>query len=147
MADLKTNYGGLKLKNPIIAGASTLSSNLDNMKRIEDAGAAAIVYKSLFEEQIQLEKLDFDEGIKEYEERNAEMINLFPDMQHAGPKEHLLNLRKAKESVGIPVIASLNCIFSETWAEYANLIQETGVDALELNFFAVPRDPKLEGKT
>lgn len=146
MADLKTSYAGLKLKNPIIAGASTLASNLDNLKLIEDAGASAIVFKSLFEEQIQLEKLEFDEGIKEYEDRNAEMIRLFPDIEHAGPNEHLMHLRTAKESVGIPVIASLNCLFSETWTEYAKLIEETGVDALELNFFSVPRDPKLEDK-
>ena len=147
MADLITTYGGLRLKNPIIAGASTLTSNLNNLKQIEEAGASAIVYKSLFEEQIQLERLDFDQDLTEYEERNAEMIHLFPDIKHAGPIEHLMNLRLAKESVSIPVIASLNCIFSETWIEYAKLIQETGVDAIELNFFSVPRDPKLEDKT
>ncbi len=147
MTDIKTTYAGLKLKNPIIVGASTLSSNFDNLKMIEDSGASAIVYKSLFEEQIQLEKLELDEDLHEYEERNAEMIHLFPELEHAGPDEHLINLRSVKEVVGIPVIASLNCVFSETWAEYSKLIQETGVDALELNFFSVPRDPKLEGKT
>jgi dihydroorotate dehydrogenase (fumarate) len=147
MANLNTTFGGLKLKNPIIAGASTLSGNHDNLKLIEDAGASAIVYKSLFEEQIQLESLKLDEDLKEYEERNAEMINLFPDLKHAGPVEHLNNLRLAKENVRVPLIASLNCHFSETWTEYAKLIEQTGVDALELNFFGVPRDPKIENIT
>lgn len=147
MADLKTTYAGLKLINPIIVGASILSSNADNFKRIEDAGAAAIVYKSLFEEQVQLERLELEEGLTEYNERHAEMITLFPDVEHAGPSEHLMNLRLAKESVNIPVIASLNCVFAPTWIEYAKLIQDTGVDALELNFFYIPRNSKLDGKT
>ena len=147
MADLKTTYLGLELKNPIIAGASNLVSNLDNLKRMEDAGAAAIVYKTLFEEQIQLERLELDEELSEYQERNAEMINLFPNIEHAGPSEHLMNLRLAKESVKIPLIASLNCVFTETWEEYAKLIQETGVDAIELNFYTVPRDNKIESKS
>ena len=147
MADLKTTYLGLELKNPIIAGASNLVSNVDNLKRMEDAGAAAIVYKTLFEEQIQLERLEFEEELTAYRERNAEMINLFPDIEHAGPSEHLMNLRLAKESVKIPLIASLNCVFNETWLEYAKLIQDTGVDAIELNFYAVPRDFKIDEKS
>lgn len=147
MADLRTNYMGITLKNPIIAGATNLVSNPDNIKRMEDAGAAAIVYKSLFEEQIQLERLELDEGLTEYEDRHAEMIKLFPDIEHAGPTEHLMNLRLAKESVQIPVIASLNCIYNETWAEYAKLIEETGVDALELNFYAVPKSFDTSGKS
>lgn len=147
MADLRTNYMGLMLKNPVIAGATNLVSNLDNIKRMEDAGAGAIVYKSLFEEQIQLERLELEEDLTEYEERHAEMIKIFPEIEHAGPTEHLINLRKAKESVSIPVIASLNCIFNSTWQEYASLIEETGVDALELNFYAVPKDFNVQGKT
>ncbi len=147
MTDLKTTYLGLELKNPIIAGASNLVNNLDTLKRMEDAGAAAIVYKTLFEEQIQLERLEFDDELTEYQERNAEMISLFPDIEHAGPTEHLMNLRLAKEAVNIPVIASLNCVFTETWLEYAKRIQNTGVDAIELNFYAVPRDYRLDGKS
>ncbi|MDP4210318.1 MAG: dihydroorotate dehydrogenase-like protein [Bacteroidota bacterium] len=146
MADLKTTYLGLKLKNPFIAGASNLVSNPDNLKLMEDSGAAAIVYKSLFEEQIQLERLELEEDLSEYQERNAEMISLFPNIEHAGPEEHLVKLRHAKESVKIPVIASLNCIFTETWTEYAKLIQQTGVDALEINFFAVPKNFTTSGK-
>ena len=140
MANLKTNYLGLELKNPIIVGASDLVSNPDNLKAAEEAGAAAIVYKSLFEEQIQLENYQLDEELSEYNERNAEMIDLFPDVSHAGPKEFLYNLRKAKESISIPLIASLNAVYKETWIEYAKLIEDTGVDAIELNFYSIPRD-------
>jgi dihydroorotate dehydrogenase (fumarate) len=146
MANLKTNYMGLQLKNPIIVGASNLVNNQDNLKRMEDAGAAAIVYKSLFEEQIQLERLELDEERDEYQERNAEMITLFPDIEHAGPSEHLMKLRLAKESVVIPVIASLNCVWTESWVEYAKQIEQTGVDGLELNFYHVPREAKGDGK-
>lgn len=146
MANLKTKYLGIELKNPIIIGASNLVSNPDNLKKMEDAGAAAIVYKSLFEEQVQLEKLELDEDLSEYKERNAEMVSLFPDIEHAGPVEHLLNLKRAKESVGIPIIASLNCVFTETWIEYAKELQQTGIDALELNFYYVPREAKQGGQ-
>jgi dihydroorotate dehydrogenase (fumarate) len=146
MASLKTKYLGIELKNPIIVGASNMVTNPDILKALEDAGAAAIVYKSLFEEQIQLENLELDSQMSGYDDRNAEMINLFPSMKHAGPEEHLLHLRKAKESVHVPVIASLNAIYKESWIEYARLIQETGVDAIELNFYFVPMDFEKEGK-
>jgi dihydroorotate dehydrogenase (fumarate) len=140
MADLKTMYLGLELKNPVIVGASNLVTSVDNIKRIERAGAAAIVYKSLFEEQIHLENLELFERRTEYEERNAEMITLFPSSKSDPlyPEEHLMNLKKAKESVSIPVIASLNAVYDETWIEYALKIEETGVDALELNFYSGP---------
>jgi len=146
MVDLKTKYLGLELKNPIILGASNLVTKTDNIKRAEQAGAAAIVYKSLFEEQIQLEAAQLDDELEEYNERNAEMVKLFPSIKHAGPEEHLINLRKAKESVKIPVIASLNAIYKESWVEYAQLIEQTGVDALEFNFFFVPQDARKDGR-
>ena len=139
MANLKTKYMGIELKNPVIIGASNLVTNPDNIKKAEEAGAGAIVYKSLFEEQIQLEEDQLQDELSEYNERHAEMINLFPNIEHAGPKEHLVNLRNAKESIGIPLIASLNAIYKETWIDYAKQIEETGVDGLELNFYAVPR--------
>lgn len=144
MANLSVNYAGLALKNPIIVGASNLVKDIDNLKKIEDAGAAAIVYKSLFEEQIQLESLEMEQNLREYENRNAEMTSLFPDIEHGGPDEHLENLRKAKAALHIPVIASLNAINDDTWVEYAKLIQQTGVDAIELNFYAVPKDAEKE---
>jgi len=138
MANLKTNYMGLELKNPVIMGACNLTLDVDVAKRIEDAGAAAIVFKSLFEEQINLESLQMDEDLTEYAERNAEMINLFPNLKHAGPVEHLEKLGKLKKAVGIPVIGSLNCVNYDTWIEYAVEMEKTGVDALELNFYSTP---------
>lgn len=140
MAKLAVNYMGIPLKNPIIVGSSNMSNNLDMLRRLEEAGAAAIVFKSLFEEQIQLESIQFQDEMELYNERNAEMITLFPGMEHAGPEEHLTKLREAKAALNIPLIASLNCVFTETWVEYAGLIEKTGVDGLELNFFSVPRD-------
>ncbi len=140
MINLKTNYLGLELKNPIIVGASNLVNDVNHLKAAEDAGAAAIVYKSLFEEQIQLENFQLGNQMEEYNNRNAEMVSLFPDLSHAGPQEHLHKLRKAKESLGIPLIASLNAIYHESWLEYAKLIEDTGVDAIELNFYSIPKD-------
>jgi dihydroorotate dehydrogenase (fumarate) len=145
MSDIKTKYLGMSIQSPIIVGASNLVYDNDNLKRIEDAGAGAVVYKSLFEEQIQLESMQMQDELEEYNERNAEMINLFPSLMHAGPEEHLLKLRRAKETVSIPVIASLNAIYKETWLEYAKLIEQTGVDALEVNFYSVPSEMKTSG--
>jgi dihydroorotate dehydrogenase (fumarate) len=140
MADLKTKYMGMDLKNPIIVGACNIVTDIDNLHRIENAGAAAIVYKSLFEEQIQLENLEYSERNSEYSERGAEMVNLFPMSISGTPDimEHLLSLKKAKESISIPLFASLNAVLDETWIEYAKRIEETGVDGLELNFYALP---------
>jgi len=146
MADLSTNYLGLELKNPIIAGASNLVTSIENVKAMEKAGVAAIVFKSLFEEQINLESAELDEDLEAYNERHAEMITLFPDLEHAGPKEHLLHLKKVKQNTSIPIIASLNAIYEETWVEYAQLIEETGVDALEINLYHVPKKFEITNK-
>jgi len=130
---------GLELKNPIIIGASNIVTDIENLKRIEKAGAAAVVYKSLFEEQIQLENLELDERKTEYSERNAEMISLFP-VSISGTSdimEHMMALKKAKDSISIPVFASINAVLDETWIEYAKKIEETGVAGLELNFYSV----------
>lgn len=138
MADLSTTYMGVKLKNPIILGASNLVTKPDVIKELEEAGIAAVVYKSLFEEQIQLESLQFDEEMNEYANRNSEMTRLFPDIEHAGPKEHLYNLRKLRQSTSVQVFASLNAMYEPSWVEYAKLLEETGVDGLELNLYATP---------
>ncbi len=147
MINLSTNYMGLKLKNPIIAGASSMSTDLNMLKKLEDAGAAAIVYKTLFEEQINLESAQFDDRLEAMGGMHAEMTTLYPKLQHAGPEAHLVNLRKAKETLGIPVIASLNCLSEETWIEYARLIEKTGVDGIELNFYFVPGDFDADGRS
>ncbi|MCK5730703.1 MAG: dihydroorotate dehydrogenase-like protein [Draconibacterium sp.] len=138
MADLSATYMGVKLKNPIILGASNLVSKPEVIQQIEEAGIGAIVYRSLFEEQIQLENLQMDEDLNEYENRNAEMTNLFPGLEHAGPKEHLYNVEKFVKSVSVPVFASLNAIYEPTWTEYAKELEKTGIAGLELNLYAVP---------
>ncbi|OHD70721.1 MAG: dihydroorotate dehydrogenase [Spirochaetes bacterium RBG_13_68_11] len=145
MADLQTSYLGIALKNPIIAGASDLTADLDGIRRIEEAGAGAIVLKSLFEEQIQLERFKLAEDFSRGEARYAEMATIFPKLEHAGPKEHLMGVRAAKAAVKVPVIASLNCVNRATWVEYAKALADESVDALELNFFATPRDPEVSG--
>jgi dihydroorotate dehydrogenase (fumarate) len=138
--DLSTKYLGLTLKNPVIVGASNLVTDMNLLKKLEEAGAAAIVYKSLFEEQIQLENLEQYHAEEDYGTRHAEMGSMLPSIEDAGPAEFLFNLAKARQSVKIPVIASLNAVYDDTWYEYARKIEETGVDALELNFYAVPRE-------
>ena len=140
MTNLKTKYMGIELDNPIILGASNMSKDLDKLKKAEELGAAAIVYKSLFEEQIQLERLQLDEKLTEFNDINAEMLTIHPNIKYAGPDEHLLNLRETKESLSIPIIASLNAINYDTWIKYAKLISETGVDGIELNFYHSPSD-------
>jgi dihydroorotate dehydrogenase (fumarate) len=140
MVDLKTKYMGMELKNPIIIGACNLLTEKNNLKKMEEAGAAAIVYKSLFEEQIQLESIQLQEELQQYNERNAEMLRLFPDMEHSGPGEYLMNLTNARKQVDIPFFASLNAVYSESWLEYAKKIEECGVDGIELNFYHIPKE-------
>jgi len=140
MANLEIEFMGLKLKNPLIVGACTLSATVEGAQELERAGAGAIVYKSLFEEQVQMESAQLDDEIDAYTERNAEMISLFPTMEHAGPTEHILKLSEVKKSVSIPVIASLNCVYDVTWFVYAQQLELAGVDALELNFYSMPTD-------
>ena len=147
MANLTTTYMGVELKNPLILGASNLVSKPDVIKQIEEAGIGAIVYRSLFEEQIQLESLQMDELLSEYENRNAEMTDLFPGLEHAGPKEHLYNVEKLVKSVDVPVFASLNAIYEPTWVEYAQELEKTGVAGLEINLYAVPGYFEVTGES
>ena len=146
--NLKSKYLGLELKNPIIVGASNLVQNLDMLKKLEDAGAGAIVYKSLFEEQIQLENLELEQGMTDYDHRHAEMTSLFPaDLYEASPEEFLMHFRDARKAVKIPLIASLNAIFDDSWYEYAKKLEASGADALELNFYNNPKDFEMEGRS
>lgn len=140
MIDTSLSYMNITLKSPIIVGSSNMVDNLETLKHLQEAGAGAIVYKSLFEEQIQLESLQLQTEMEMYNERSAESITLFPEMQHAGPSEHLVKLKKAKEMLDIPLFGSLNCVFTETWVDWAQMMQQTGIDGLELNFFGLPRD-------
>ena len=146
MKNIKIKYMGIELDNPIIVGASNLATNLDNLKKAEELGAAAIVYKSLFEEQIQLERFQLDERLSQFNDLYAEMITMHPHIEHAGPDEHLLNIRNAKEHLSIPLIASLNAVNNDTWLKYARLLSETGVDGIELNFYQIPSDFDKDAK-
>ncbi len=147
MITLKTKYMGIDIDNPIIIGASNLVTDLDKLKKAEELGAAAIVYKSLFEEQIQLERFQLDERLNEFNDLYAEMVTMHPNIEHAGPDEHLEKIRKATESLSIPLIASLNAVNHETWIKYAGLFGETGVAGLELNFYQIPSDFDKDAKT
>jgi dihydroorotate dehydrogenase (fumarate) len=138
---------GIPLKNPLILGASSLVTNPEIINQLEEAGIAAIVYKSLFEEQIQLESLQLIEELTEYENRNAEMSRIFPNLEHAGPKEHLMNLKKLKARVKVPVIGSLNAVYEPTWVEYARELEKTGIDGLEINLYAVPGYFEVSGQS
>lgn len=140
MANLQSKYMGIPLKNPFVVGACSMTAHMDAIKRIEDAGAAAIVIQSLFEEQIQLQQMRMEEELTLNDNLDAEIQDLFPDVQHGGPDEHLMWVRKTKEAVEMPVIGSLNCVNPDTWSEWAVKMEETGVDGLELNFFAIPID-------
>ena len=138
MADLKTTYMGFELKNPIIAGASSLTSNVSGVKKAAESGAGAIVISSLFEEQIQAESFLLEEEMHQYDNLNAEMTTMFPDVDHGGPEKHLILVKEAKKAVAVPVFASLNAVTREAWVTYASLLENTGVDGLELNFYSTP---------
>lgn len=146
--DLKTNYMGVDLKNPVIVGASNLVTDLGALKKIEEEGASAIVYKTLFEEQIHLENLQNFNAEEDYADRHAEMAGSpYPSSDEAGPEVYLSRLKEAVETLNIPVFGSLNCVYDETWEEYAKKIEDTGVAGIELNFYAIPRQFELDGRS
>lgn len=145
--NLSAKYLGLKLKNPIIVGASNLVTDIETIQKLEDAGAAAIVYKSLFEEQIQLENLEMNQTMDGNIERHAEMASGISDTFDSGPEDFLLSFTEAKKALNIPLIASLNAIYDDTWEVYAKKLQDAGADALELNFYNNPKDFEMEGRS
>jgi len=141
--DLSTRYLGMNLRNPLIPSASPLSDNLDNIKRMEDAGASAIVLYSLFEEQLSREREALDYHLEHGTESFAESLTYLPATVpfRVGPEGYLNKIRKARESVGIPIIASLNGVSIGGWVDYARKMQEAGASALELNVYMIPTDP------
>ena len=145
MIDLSTSYLGLTLRSPLVASAGPLCESLDNIRRMEDAGAGAVVLHSLFEEQITLESQQLDQHLSHGTESFAESLTYFPDMRdyNLGPDAYLDHVRRAKAAVGIPVIGSLNGVSTGGWISYAKKIQQAGADALELNVYYIPTDPAL----
>lgn len=148
MIDLSTHYLGLSLKNPIVASASPLCENLDNIRRMEDVGMAAVVLHSLFEEQITQQSLNLHRSLEHGTESFAESLSYFPDMSYynLGPDGYLEHIRQCKQAVGIPIIASLNGYSSGGWIKYARLMEEAGADGLELNIYYIATDPYLTGE-
>ena len=140
--DLSTTYMGLKLKHPLVPSASPLSKNLDSIRKLEDAGAPAIVMYSLFEEQITWDSQVLDHYLSYGTESFAEATTYYPDMAHynIGPEEYLNLIRKAKSATQIPIIGSLNGVSTGGWVDYARRIQEAGADALELNVYYMATD-------
>lgn len=143
--DLRTTYLGLPLKNPLVASASPLSKKVDTVRRLEDAGAAAVVMYSLFEEQITHESYELDHFLSRGSETFAEALSYFPDLDHynVGPDAYLEHLARLKKAVDIPIIGSLNGVSSGGWIEYAHAIEQAGADALELNIYYLPTDYNL----
>jgi dihydroorotate dehydrogenase (fumarate) len=145
--DLTTNYLGLKLRTPFVVSASPLSEDIDNIKRMEDAGAAAVVLYSLFEEQLRRDRLELNHHLESGTESFAEALTYFPEPEEfkLGPEEYLKHIAAAKKATRIPIIASLNGSSAGGWTEYARQIQKAGADALELNIYHIPTDFDLSG--
>lgn len=144
--DLSTEYLGLKLRSPLVpSAAQPLSEKLDNLKRMEDSGAGAVVLHSIFEEQLRQESLELHKYLTSHTDSYAEASSFFPEPEEfqLGPEGYLEFIRKAKQSVGIPVIGSLNAATPGGWTDFARKIQQAGADALELNIYSIPTDPDL----
>jgi dihydroorotate dehydrogenase (fumarate) len=146
--DLTTRYMGLQLKNPLVASASPLTRELDSLKRLEDAGAAALVLPSLFQEEIEAETARHEHLTSAHDDSWPEGLSNFPKLVNAlhGPHEYLELVRRARQAVGVPVIASLNGINDEGWTSYARQLQQAGAHGLELNIYFIPADLAETGR-
>jgi len=144
--DLTTEYLGLTLQSPLMPGASPLADSLDVARRLEDAGASAIVMRSLFEEQITRELMGTVDAVERHAEASAEAISYFPRAEEfsLGPDEYLDQLRCIRDSVSIPVIGSLNGVSAGGWLDYAKQIEQAGANAIELNVYYLATDPAEE---
>jgi len=147
MIDLSTTYMGLKLRTPLVPSASPLSQEIDSIRRLEDAGASAVVLYSLFEEQLRQEGVELDQRLSEHTESFAEALSYLPEPSEfrLGPEGYLNHIRKAKQAVGIPVIASLNGRTPGGWTGYAKQIEQAGADAIECNIYAIPTEMSMPG--
>ncbi len=147
MTDLSTTYLGLTLRNPVVVSSSPLQKEIANLRRMENAGAGAIVLHSLFEEQIQLESLALDHWLERGAESSPEASSYLPDLKdyNLGPEGYLKHIERAKKAVAIPVIASLNGTSKGGWTRYARMMQDAGADAIELNIYHLAVDPEIPG--
>lgn len=147
MVDLSTTYLGLNLKNPLVASASPLSKKIDKARNLEEAGISAIVMYSLFEEQIAFDGLSLENYLETGNNASAEAMSYFPEMAdyNVGPDEYMNLIRRAKEAVDIPIIASLNGMTPGGWTNYAALMEEAGADALEVNTYYIPTSIEVTG--
>jgi len=145
MMDLSTHYLGLHLRTPLVPSAGPLSQEIDGIRRLEDAGAAAVVLYSLFEEQIRQDSLELDHRLTEGTDSFAESQSFFPQAGEfrLGPEGYLEHIRKAKNAVSIPIIASLNGTTVGGWTDYAKKIEQAGADAVECNIYSLVADPEL----
>ena len=145
MLDLTTQYLGITLRTPLVPSASPLSQEIDGIRRLEDAGAAAVVLYSLFEEQLNLDAQELDHNLSAGTESYAESLTFLPEVGpfRLGPEGYLNHIRKAKEAVKVPIIASLNGTTVGGWTDYAKQIQQAGADALECNIYWIVTDPEL----
>ncbi len=143
--ELKTKYLGLDLNSPLVAGASPISDSIDNIKQLEEAGASGVVLYSLFEEQLIHDQYELHYATSENTFSSPEALTYFPDYDdyRTGPEEYLEHIRKAKEAVKIPIIASLNGSSIGGWTGFAKKMQDAGADALELNIYSIPTDFNL----
>jgi dihydroorotate dehydrogenase (fumarate) len=137
---------GVALKNPIIVAASSISNYVDKVKRAEEVGAAALVIRSLFEEQIQYDQMTMADFMERLANLSPEVgSSYYPPAADAGPREHLMWVEKTRRAVKMPIFASLNCITSGSWVSYAKQLAETGIDGLEINYYTVAADPTKPG--
>jgi len=145
MIDLNTKYLGLTLKNPLVVSANPLCEKIANIRKMEDSGASAVVLHSLFEEQLTLETEHLHRYITGSDNSYPEALDYFPDMNKydSGPDRYLEHIRKAKESVDIPIIASLNGVSDSGWIDFAKNIEDAGADGLELNIYDIPVNPMI----
>jgi Dihydroorotate dehydrogenase len=145
--NLTTRYLGFKLRTPLVPSASPLSEKIDNIKRMEDAGAPAVVFHSLFEEQVRRDHHDLQYYLDQGTESYAESLSYFPDRAEfkVGPEAYLEHIAQAKAAVDVPIIGSLNGRTFGGWMTYARQIEQAGADALELNIYSIPTDPELSG--
>ncbi len=147
--ELNTKYLGLNLKNPVVASSSPLTKDVENVRKLEDAGASAIVMHSLFEEQLNIESEELDRHLGAAEHVGPEATGMYPDLSdyNIGPDAYLEAIVKAKAAVQVPVIGSLNGVSTGGWTRYAKLIQDAGADALELNIYYLQSDPTVTAES